>query len=288
MRGLPRPGEPEYHGVARGRQLGAAPKPTREAHTMNPPSRILEHEEPWKFCPGCAAEIVPEARFCNVCGRPVSPAVAGTGGGSDSPRHRDGEGARRPPFGWWVAGLLGVALLLVLVYPRGESSDPSTPARPAGGGVPGVDLSSMTPREAADRLFNRVMEAVSTGDSTEVLTFLPMSIAAYDRARPLNLDGLFHLSLLQAVGFDFRSAQATAMEGLGEEPAHLLLLSAAGGAALATGDSAAASDFYTRLLDGYDAEVARGLPEYEEHAALLPVIRREALEFLRRESAGPP
>ena len=53
-------------------------------------------------------------------------------------------------------------------------------------GPAGVDLSSMTPREAADRLFNRVMTAVAADDSTEVVSFLPMAIRSLELAEPLD------------------------------------------------------------------------------------------------------
>ena len=38
----------------------------------------------------------------------------------------------------------------------------------------------MTPRERADNLFNRVMQNVSSGDSTQAKFFLPMALSAYE------------------------------------------------------------------------------------------------------------
>lgn len=145
----------------------------------------------------------------------------------------------------------------------------------------------MSPREAADRLFDRVMRAVQRGDTIEVFNFVPMAVAAYDRAQPLDADGYFHLSLLQAVSLDFLGALVTAENALETYPDHLLLLSAAGGAAVAMADTARATAHYRRALDVYDTEQARGLPEYEEHAVLLPLLKTEAEEFLTGVGARP-
>ena len=48
------------------------------------------------------------------------------------------------------------------------------------------------------------------------------------------------------------------------------------------GNAAAANAFYRRFLDGYDAEVKRGLPEYKEHDQALPPMRDEARRELGR------
>lgn len=194
-----------------------------------------------------------------------------------------------------MAGLLLAALILVVVFPVINASSgggPTSPVTPGAGvstgpGVaPNVDLTAMTPREAADRLFDRVMRAVQRGDTTEVFNFVPMAVAAYDRAQPLDADGFFHLSLLQAVSFDFAEALVTAEVALRSDPDHLLLLSAAAGAAAALADTATAARHYRRALDVYETQVELGLPEYEEHALLLPLLRSEAEAFL--EGAAPP
>ncbi len=196
---------------------------------------------------------------------------------------------------WGAAGLLLAALILAIAFPAINASSgggPTPPSAPSGapaggpGAAPNVDLSSMTPREAADRLFNRVMRAVELGDSVEVFNFVPMAVGAYERAQPLDADGLFHLSLLQAVSLDFPSALATAESGLASDPDHLLLLSAAAGAASALADSARAAGYYQHALEVFEAEQARQRPEYLEHDLLLPVLRQEAEAFL--EGTPPP
>jgi hypothetical protein len=134
----------------------------------------------------------------------------------------------------------------------------------------------MTPREAADRLFNRVMTAVSTNDSTEVVSFLPMAIRAYELAEPLDADGMFHLSMLHLTATLDEEGLADAEAILEELPDHLLGLAAAGDASLALGDTASARVYFTRWLDVYDVEIARDVSEYQDHTQMIPGMRTRA------------
>jgi len=151
---------------------------------------------------------------------------------------------------------------------------------PGGAGGTPPDISSMTPIEAATRLFNRVMLAVEEGDSTEAQAFLPMAIAAYDRARPLDHDGLYHLSVLQAAAGQLDAALDNATLILDEDPNHLLGLLAAGHAAEELGLTEEAQRHYRHLLEVYDEEMARGLGEYDDHARTVSSARGEAQAFL--------
>jgi hypothetical protein len=126
----------------------------------------------------------------------------------------------------------------------------------------------MTPREAADRLFNRVMTAVSVDDSAEAGTFLPMAIAAFELAEPLDTDGRFHVVLLHLTGRFNAEALEGAEEILSEQPNHLLGLAMAGDASLALGDSASTRRYYRRWLDAYETETAKDLLEYRDHVAM--------------------
>lgn len=190
-------------------------------------------------------------------------------------------------IGWLAAGGLLVVLILVLAWPRiqggGAGAVPPSAAQGApmgGSGVGAVDLSSMTPREAADRLFDRVMRAVSAGNDAEVQQFLPMAIAAHERAMPLDADGLFHMALLQLTGQDPAAAIQTAEAGLKESPDHLLLLSVAAEAQQAAGNPDAAADLYRHLLDVWDREMASGLPDYQAHEQTLRDTESTARAFL--------
>jgi tetratricopeptide (TPR) repeat protein len=192
---------------------------------------------------------------------------------------------------WWVAGGALVGLLLIVAYPviqggRG-AQDPvgGTPA--ASGGMPGsgpssLDLTTMTPREAADRLYDRVMMAVEAGDSVQAVGFLPMAISAYEIAEPLNADGRFHVATLKQTQGDFEGAMASALAGLEDNPDHLLNLVAAARAAHAMGDDVTAGEHYTQVLDAWQVEMGKGLEEYELHSRMLPDLRSEAEAFLER------
>ena len=239
-------------------------------------------------CPGCDAPSEAGDRFCTQCGAALR--------------------ARRAAFGASTnrvvvaAGvLLGLVVVVVVVLrvggggvggaAGGGQGSSSAPA----GGEPGsatplgptssVPLASMTPREAATALFNRVMRNIEAGNLAEANQFLPMAIASYDRILALSLDDRFHLSLLYATAEDGASALAVAEAGLAVRPTHLLCLAAAAEGALLIGDDAKARAHYQTLVDVYEEEVQAELVEYgtvEEggHANLLPVLRGEAAEYL--------
>jgi len=234
-------------------------------------------------CVGCKAKVPAGTRFCTQCGTPVRGLAGGDGVAArpaTAPSATHGMGRA----GWWVSGGLVLALVAVLAYAArtdpatGGAGGAGTGAVPPGmlGVAPNIDLNSMTAREAADALFNRVMRAVAQDNLQEANNFLPMALDAYELARPLDADGLFHLSLLQRASQRFEASLATALEGLEGNPEHLLNLSAAAEASLALGDSAAAVDYYRRMLTAWDRERAELRVEYEEHGPLLPLLREDA------------
>ena len=223
-------------------------------------------------CPRCGHKPPGGARFCNQCGTAMgaSPTASYTSGNR---------------LAWWIASALLLGLVLVIAYPvysrGGAAAPPPVAVEPAAGSAAGPagnppDLSSMTAREAADRLFERVMRAASADNSTEVVTFLPMAIAAYGLVETLDTDGEFHLVLLQLTGQFNAEALEGAEEILSEHPNHLLGLAMAGDASLALGDSASARGYYGRWLDAYETETAKGLLEYDDHAPMFPEMRAKA------------
>ena len=231
-------------------------------------------------CRGCGASLPAGRRFCTACGVSVGgarPPSARGGGGGEARR-------RRPDLGWWVAGLLLVSVVVIagISYLRspGETAPPAAAGGAATGGGAPPDLSAMTPREAADRLFNRVMSAAAREDTDEASAFLPMAIAAYERATPLDDDGLFHLSLLHRAAAEYEASLTAAESGLAGNPDHLLNLSAAAEASLELGRLEEGRSYYQRMLDAWDREVAAGRAEYEEHSPLLRLIREDAEALL--------
>ena len=168
-----------------------------------------------------------------------------------------------------------------MVRPGGPAAPGGTPSAPgpAGTGSP-PDLTTMTPIDAATRLFNRVMTAISVGDSTEAQAFVPMAIAAYELARPLDHDGLFHLSMLNRTAMNLEAALDNALEVLEEDPNHLLALAAAAEVAIELGLPAEAEEHYRRIVDIYDTESTRPLEEYDMHAQIVVVLKDDAERYL--------
>jgi tetratricopeptide (TPR) repeat protein len=139
-----------------------------------------------------------------------------------------------------------------------------------------------TPREQADRLFNRIMREREAGNVENATRFLPMAIAAYQQAGELDADGLYHLSILLTASGAFAEARQTAERVLSTNPDHLLALAAAADAAAQAGDSTAARNYYQQFLQKYDAEKDKPLPEYIDHTRMLPDHRKTAETFLSR------
>lgn len=140
----------------------------------------------------------------------------------------------------------------------------------------------MSPIAAADALFNRVMNSISANDSAQARAFMPMAIAAYQRAFPLDLDGLFHLSMLNRTAMNLEAALDNALEIVEQDPNHLLGLAAAAEAALELGLTDEAEQHYQRILDIYDDESVRALDEYAMHSQIVSVLKDDAEAFLAR------
>ena len=235
-----------------------------------------------RFCNKCGAKISGNAAFCNQCG---AKAPGGGGGARASRREVAAEtvGGKNAP--WWIVGAAMFVLILVVGWTMVRPEGPSTPAgMPAGGGVdpnaPGTtDISQMSPREAADRLFDRVMRTISAGDTAGALGFQPMAINAFEMAEPLDLDGMFHMALLQELS-DPSAALATARRMMESEPDHVLALGMAAESAARLGDQETAVTLFRKLLEVYDVQFARNLPEYEGHRNVMVAMKANAEAFL--------
>ena len=220
-------------------------------------------------CRSCGAPLTPGARFCTQCG-------AATG----APDHATANtGSNRP---WYIAA--GVLLLLIaaLLVPMLVDT-PDADAAAASGEAPFASDGSGTPpplsddmRANADRLFNRIMQERESGDPARAEQFYPMAIQAYEASEPLDADGLYHLSLIQAASGDHAAARATAERILTMQPNHLLGLGAAGEAAREQGDMAAARAYYQRFLENYETERTNQYPEYLDHGRIFPRYEQQA------------
>lgn len=206
-------------------------------------------------CPSCNGPVTPNANFCPSCGKAL-----GDGGASLS----------RDPVTLTIYGIIGLCVVGALVgifFFSGPS--PVTPAQApapmASPGAPAVDLSSMSPREAADRLFNRIMMADEQGNKEEVMRFLPMALQAYDRVEFLDADAHFHLGLMYAAAGDYAAVRKEINILKQYTPNHLLAMLLEHKVAVAEGDSKTAAAIEKEFKAAYPAEIATNRPEYEAH-----------------------
>jgi double zinc ribbon protein len=215
-----------------------------------------------RSCSVCRAELSPQARFCHRCGRP-----AGGGPGGTNPD-------RSERVAWTIAGALCVLLVGGIAY-KVSSSAPQ-PVAPdmantgaAGGDRPGVgpapDISSLSPQERFDRLFNRIMQAAERGDSAEVERFTPMALGAYGQLDSVDVDARYHAAVLRMQVGDLAGARALADTILTESPGHLFGYIVRGEVAERTSDSAGRDQAHRDFLQHYDTEMKAGRVEYLEH-----------------------
>ena len=232
-------------------------------------------------CPSCGATLRQGALYCTECGAPV-------GGREAKPRS-----ARIP----WLTSALALAafsvLIAVLVQREsvqrvgemtmtgglpGETAGGGMAGGGAGGGTGGggmptaEELAAMSPREAADRLFERVMREHEGGDFERAAFFIGMALQAYDAvpASEVDADLRFHVGLLSLISADSVGAREAAEAILAEAPGHLLGLLLASRTADFAGDAAAAEGFRARMRE--EVAAAGGipaLPEYDAHRTLI-------------------
>ncbi|HET6761976.1 MAG TPA: zinc ribbon domain-containing protein, partial [Gemmatimonadaceae bacterium] len=217
-------------------------------------------------CAACSAELSPGAKFCHRCGAAVG--SAGTAGRE----------SRTNALPWIVAALAFLALFAMAAgrgfnATRGSTLDGSQNALPqaglddrgAGMGIRAPDISSLSPEERADRLYNRVMLLASQGKVDSVQFFAPMALTAYQMLAPLNADQRYDMGRIGEVVGAIPLAKAQADSILRENPNHLLGLIL--GARLATleGDTTRLHQYERRLVAAEKAETAKKRDEYVRH-----------------------
>ncbi len=233
-----------------------------------------------KFCSGCGAPLGEGPSYCGECGHKLDTGAAfcaecGTPVGS---RRRKSAAAYMP---WVVSGLALIVFVVAISFFVRRQAGPRAEGEPPTGGViegdrpaamsSSVDLGSMTPREAADRLFDRTMRERETGSSERVRFFADMGLQAYAVLPPeeIDVDVRFHRGLLQ---IELENAEAAGTEAdmiLAEVPDHLLGLLLAARAAEARGDSASQARYSAQFLANVGRVDLSTRPEYEAHRSLI-------------------
>jgi hypothetical protein len=181
---------------------------------------------------------------------------------------------------WIVAGAGSLALIggIIWFVARG-TPDPVTPDMANPGSTAGAelgrapDISSMTPQERFDRLFDRVTRAASAGDTTQVAQFTPMALGAYAQLDSISNDARFHAAMLRFNVGDYAGALALADTINANAPGHLFATMVRGNVATARNDSAAMQKSYRDFVANYDREIAANRVEYLDHKPVVDEFR---------------
>ena len=150
----------------------------------------------------------------------------------------------------------------------GGAPDPSAAPFAAGGGGNPPDISRMSPRERAARLYDRIMRYVEEGKKDSVQFFAPMAMGSFEALEgEMDVDARYDYGRVASETGNFAVAIAQADTILRKVPTHLLGLSLNARTAMMQGKSAEAGKVWKRFLAAKDAELQKKLPEYEMHAA---------------------
>jgi hypothetical protein len=172
---------------------------------------------------------------------------------------------------WIVGGLAVVAMVVLVAAQRSPSgaaaSDATVPLSSAGAMARGPDLSTMSPRERADRLFNRVMSYHERGVTDSMQFFAEMGIRAYEMLPSLDADARYDMGRIAEVAGNAALARAQSDTILRESPTHLLGLTLGARAARLAKDDRTARAYDRRLVAAEPAERRKDLIEYQRHAA---------------------
>jgi hypothetical protein len=95
---------------------------------------------------------------------------------------------------------------------RGMMGDPSA--------IRGPDISQMSPKEMADRLFSRIMTLNSQGKRDSVAFFAPMAIQAYQNLPVRSIQERYELGQIALMAGALPLAKAQSDTILKEHPAH--------------------------------------------------------------------
>jgi hypothetical protein len=168
------------------------------------------------------------------------------------------------------------AAAIIVTRDKAQAPLPRPAASSDSGSSPLVDLSSMSPRQAADRLFNRVMMATEQGNLAEALQLAPMAVQAYESLGTLDADGRYHLGMIHTLTGDIDKAREQIGSIKQSVPDHLLGLTLEHAIAEQTGDAEATARASAAFTAAYDSEMASGRREYGDHRTTIERFRAAA------------
>lgn len=228
-------------------------------------------------CAACDAILAPGARFCHRCGTPTGatpaavtskPALKRETTRRAAPAPQAPKASSRSILPLAIGGIAFIAVAVIFAAQRAgtpaDAAGPVTPASPLGGAGP-VDISQMTPRERAGRLFDRVMRYESEGKKDSIAFFASIAAGAYEALQPFDADLRYDFGRINQAAGNLDVAQAHADTLLRQSPTHLLGLLLAALVAEDRGDVRQRDALEQRLLAAESAELAKSLEEYTLH-----------------------
>lgn len=248
-------------------------------------------------CASCQAPLTPGARFCHNCGA----AAGAAGGAASTPVAARGRGAAPEPQSRsilpWAVGIIAVLALVIVVAVQQRDAAPTdvgpnvslgaadggaAPVAPFAGGGGGAgavrapDISSMSPRERADRLYDRVMRLASEGKSDSASFFATMASQAYEMLGPLDDDLKYDHGRMSEMAGDLATAQKEADAILANNPDHLLGLILNARVAQLKNDKAGYAKFLKKVVAVEKTERAKAIEEYTRHQGDIDAALQEA------------
>ncbi len=221
-------------------------------------------------CPSCGAKIEPEMHVCAACGTSHAP--------REAPRQW-----RAQTIVPWAAFTFACVALVIAIVALIERENvkvpvqfkvPNTTTSPAPGQA--FDLSGIFSKEAANQLFNRVMTASENGDIEQVSRYAPVALLAYEGLGTLDNDARYHVALIHMAAGDLDSARASLNILRQSVPNHLLGFKLEYRIAEQRGDKAASDRADKAFLAAYDAQIAAGRVEYQDHWGGIERFRKAA------------
>src|SRR2546423_2101153 len=221
-------------------------------------------------CASCSTELSPGAKFCHRCGAPAGAAIPTAASKTNS----------LP----WIVAALAFLTLFAMAAGRGFNArrsstvDGSQNALPQAGlddrgavsddqsaGVRAPDISSLSPQERADRLYNRVMLLATQAKTDSVQFFAPMALTAYQILSPLNADQRYDMGRIGGVVGALPLSKAQADSSLRANPNHRLGPILEARLAVLAGDTIQLHSYERRLIAAQKTELAKKREEYARH-----------------------
>lgn len=213
-----------------------------------------------RICASCQADLPVGAAFCSRCGRAVATSSRGV---------------------WLAAGVVVLACMLGIVFVLARPGQPA--ARPDMGSTatgsapaaPAPDISTLTPRQGFDRLYDRVMAAAQQGDTATMIRLTEHALGAYTQIPSPDADARYHAAVLLAQVSQFPEALALADTMIAADPRDLLGLLVRGTVAELQKDTAALARARRDFLAAWVGRDTRR-SDYQDHQAALDAFRAAA------------